>query len=83
MNDTYGVVDGKPIQAPEGWRILSEGSDIPQVHREYNGMAKLWCHPRRCHSTMTPFVAGVWGYAYAYAVPETEERRLRVIKQGV
>ena len=82
MNDTYGVVDGKPIQAPEGWRILNEGADIPQVHREYNGDAKLWCHPRRCRSTMTAFVAGVWGYVQAVAVPKTEELRVRVIKYG-
>ena len=82
MKDAYGIIDGKPIIPPKGWVILKEGDPIPQVHCEYNGDAKMWCHPRRCRSTMTAFVAGIWGYVQAVAVPETENLRLRVIKQG-
>jgi hypothetical protein len=82
MRDTYGMMDGVPIRPPKGWIMLKEGEEIPQVHREYDAGAKLWCHPRRCRSTMTAFVAGIWGYVQAVAVPETEELRQRVIKYG-
>jgi len=82
MENSYGMMDGKPIAPPKGWVVLSEGADIPQVHRYYDEECRMWCHPRRCHSTMTPFVAGICGFIQAYAVPETEEIRQRVIKYG-
>lgn len=82
MRDAYGMIDGKPIQPPKGWVMLSEGAPIPQVHCEYDGQAKMWCRPRRCHSTMTAFTACIWGYVQAVAIPETEELKLRITQYG-
>jgi hypothetical protein len=66
----YGYApNGMKLHAPKGWRILPEGSEIPQVHREFTTM---WCGPRRCHSTMTPPTAKISGGVRAFAVP-TEE----------
>jgi hypothetical protein len=63
----YGFFDnGDPIVAPDGWEIIPEGGEIPPEHREAAGEG-LWCDPRRCHSTMTPMWACVWGYVRAFA----------------
>jgi hypothetical protein len=87
----YGFCDsGKEIVAPDGWKILSEGKEIPQVHREYTnsygrfGLTSVWCSPRRCHSTMTSINAQVWGSVRAIAVPiETDVENLRKLFRGV
>ena len=64
----YGINDdGDTIEAPKGWVLIPEGEYIPQQHREYIGT--WWCGPRRCHSTMTPFNAMIWGSVRAYAKP--------------
>lgn len=68
----YGFDGDLEIRAPKGWRLLPEGADIPQVHRVYGG-GSGWCEPRRCHSTMTPIYACVWGYMKAFAVPEAQQ----------
>jgi len=78
----YGVddFDGSTIVAPKGWQIIPAGMPIPQKHREFLSDTRTpahrgsWCWPRRCHSTMTPFVASVWGSVRAFAelVPGTE-----------
>jgi hypothetical protein len=62
--DRYGPNAGVP------WNILPEGAPIPQKHREfidYMG-TQTWCEPRRCHSTMTPPNATVFGSVRAFAV---------------
>lgn len=53
------------------WRILSEGEIIPQTHCEYI-LDVGWVSPRRCHSTMTPFKARVWGHVLCFAAPVDE-----------
>lgn len=63
---TYGYTDeGEKIIAPEGWELIEERGEIPQIHREFIG--KNWCFPRRCHSTMTPMDACVWGSVKCFA----------------
>lgn len=63
----YGFFDdGRAIVAPPGWEIIPEGGAIPQEHREA-AREGIWCDPRRCHSTMTPMDARVWGYVRAFA----------------
>jgi len=74
----YGYTNkGKDkIVAPDGWVILSEGEEVPEAHREhlelYNGLKSdwysLWADPRRCHSTMTPLTAQIWGAVRAIAI---------------
>jgi hypothetical protein len=52
------------------WRIIPEGQPIPQVHRKYVVNVEgegHWYPPSRCHSTMTPPTAQVWGDVAAYA----------------
>lgn len=76
MKDMYGhTTDGTKVEAPKGWRILPEGTDVPQAHREYledyTDNRSWWCDPRRCRSTMTAIYACIWGGVRAYAVPET------------
>lgn len=69
MKKQYGYADtGAPIVAPAGWKILSMGEAVPQVHREATEDG-IWCQPRRCHGTMTAPHAGVSGYVRAIAVP--------------
>lgn len=78
----YGHYKGEPIPAPAGWKIVPEGEEIPQEHREYIIQRRgpvvsgssitiqehgLWCAWRKCHSTMTPLEATVWGDVRAYA----------------
>lgn len=69
----YGFYDnGVQIVAPPGWEIIPEGGEIPQEHcYAAQGLSGegggLWCNPRRCHSTMTPLDARVWGYVRAFA----------------
>ena len=72
----YGFADdGTEIVAPPGWDIIPEGGDIPQAHREFLQLCPyrgkpgqaLWASPRRCHSTMTPIYACVWGDVRAFA----------------
>jgi hypothetical protein len=74
----YGYDSGEKIapptdykhEFPNGWRILPEGADIPQNHREFlHGIG--WAGPRRCHSTMTPLRAMIWGSVRAIATPVT------------
>jgi hypothetical protein len=66
--EVYGHHRGEPIHAPSGWVIISEGQEIPQEHREYVAQEHgLWCQWRRCHSTMTPPKAKLWGDVRAYA----------------
>ena len=69
----YGI-DKKPIQPPINWRILPQGDPIPPIHREYYSDhvagRGCWAAYRLCHSTMTPFVAQVWGKILAFAVPD-------------
>ncbi len=66
----YGYDSGEKIVAPTGWRILSKDADIPQNHREFlHGIG--WAEPRRCHGTMTPLRAMVWGGVRAIATPVT------------
>jgi len=77
-NDKYGYTSyGFEITAPEGWKLLPEGVDIPQAHREciedYSTNKHWWCDPRRCHSTMTPMKAMVWGGVRAFAVLEKKD----------
>lgn len=72
LSVAYGYhIDGEPILAPTGWKIVPEGERIPQEHREYivrdQGLAGQWCERRRCHSTMTPHQAVVWGDVQVYA----------------
>ncbi|UTC28002.1 hypothetical protein [Stenotrophomonas phage A1432] len=66
--------DGETIVPPKGWVLLAEGSPVPHAHREYienyGGGWAGWAAPRRCHSTMTPMTAQVWGSVRAIAVPE-------------
>jgi hypothetical protein len=77
-SDIYGYESGEKIEPPKegkysqefpnGWRILPEGADIPQIHREFlYGIG--WAGTRRCHSTMTPMRAMVWGSVRAIATP--------------
>lgn len=78
----YGLrLDGTPVTPPKGWRLLAEGEEIPQAHREFircppygasSTWSEQWASPRRCHSTMTALRAGVFGSVIAYAVPATE-----------
>ncbi len=64
----YGRYKGEPISAPAGWGIIPEGEEIPQEHREYSVVGYgMWCEWRRCHSTMTPLAARIWGSVRAYA----------------
>lgn len=84
----YGIdpVTDKPIKPPYGWSLLPAGQAIPQKHREcitgYNRYMKrhrtLWCDERRCHSTMTPHTAQIWGDVVAFAIPNSyyEDSRL-------
>ena len=80
-NDYGFTTDGSKIISPKGWKIIPEGSEIPQIHREYienygytfPHLHHQWEAPRRCHSTMTPLSARLWGGARAYAVPKTVE----------
>ena len=72
----YGYHKGEPINAPSGWRILTEGEEIPQEHREYVAQdCGLWCEWRRCHSTMTPPKAKLWGDVRAYAARIKEKQQ--------
>lgn len=66
IRNGYGKTSlGEAIEIPEGWGIINEGEDIPHEHREciedYMTGKVYWCDPRRCHSTMTPLKAMVWG----------------------
>lgn len=71
----YGHYKGEPIPAPAGWKIIPEGEEIPQEHREYIVQEHgLWCEWRRCHSTMTPPKATVWGDVRAYAARVEDEK---------
>lgn len=75
----YGIdcYTGKEIIPPKGWRILPEGIYVPQGHREYTQVLSDrpggWADYRRCHSTMTPITARVWGSVRAIAVPKEIE----------
>jgi hypothetical protein len=64
--DKYGYHNGKVITPPKGWEIIPENEDIPQEHRYFSNDG-FWCHERRCHSTMTPINARVWGFIQAFA----------------
>lgn len=65
----YGYTeDGDPIVAPKDWKIIPFNKEIPQIHREYDAK-NAWLEPRRCHSTMTPWVAHLFGNIRAYATP--------------
>jgi hypothetical protein len=66
----YGYELGNQlIVAPKGWKILPEGVEVPQEHREYI-LGVGWASPRRCRSTMTPIRSMVYGSVMVYAVPE-------------
>lgn len=75
----YGKTDeGIDIEAPEGWKVLPEGTPIPHVHREFINEPEIisgtswWCSPRRERGTRTPITAQIYGYVRAYAVPDEE-----------
>jgi len=69
----YATDKGKKIEAPDGWKMISEGIGVPHIHRYYiEGHG--WSEPKRTISTMTPIYACVWGYMLAFAVPENLER---------
>ena len=62
----YGYTSkGIRVPTPSGWKLIPEGAEIPQEHREYiedySRDRSHLCEPRRCHSTMTPIKACVWG----------------------
>jgi hypothetical protein len=64
----YGYYKGEPITVGDGWKIIPEGEEIPQEHMEYSVVEHgMWCESRRCHSTMTPLTARLWGSVRAYA----------------
>lgn len=69
LRAAYGYTeDGDLIVAPKGWKIIPFNKEIPQIHCEYDAK-NAWLEPRRCHSTMTPWVAHLFGNIRAYATP--------------
>ena len=69
--DRYAYNNGTPVTIPEGWELIGVGDAIPKVHRvlvkDMIDGKLTWVQPRRCHSTMTPIYARVWGNEIAYA----------------
>jgi hypothetical protein len=71
--DQYNMSsEGNALPAtPKGWKIVPAGETIPQEHMEcredYRTGRVVWCSERRCHSTMTPLWALVWGGVRAFA----------------
>jgi len=79
MNNYNQTSQGKPLpKTPQGWTIIPEGQPIPHHHTEcledYTTNKTTWARPRKCHSTMTPLTATIWGSVRAYAKKTNENQ---------